>query len=459
MDSNFIICYYCTMLLHNASILVIDDDEDVLVALRLLLKSKVKEVVVNKNPNTIQSLMQAQVFDLVILDMNFNGLVNTGNEGIFWLNKIKKHSPNVDVILITAYGDIDLAIRSLKQGASDFMVKPWKNEKILETIRELVENKKQPQRQKLNLESEIKIIGESEPMQDVFVKLKKVAPTDANMLILGENGTGKDLIARAIHDNSLRKNMPFVKVDVGALTETLFESELFGYKKGAFTDAREDRKGRFEAANGGTLFLDEIGNISLRQQARLLTVLQNRQVTPLGSNQPIAIDIRLICATNLSIHNLADEEKFRKDLIYRINTVDITIPPLRDRGTDITLLARYFVDFYAKKYGKMSFALEPDFIQKLKRHPFSGNVRELQYALERTVIMAENQSLNAEDLIFSAIERQQPTFTQNETNLDVIEKNAILSVVEKNKGNISKSAKELGITRAALYRRLNKYEL
>ncbi|XOL40151.1 Transcriptional regulatory protein ZraR [Aequorivita nionensis] len=459
MDSNFIICYYCTMLLHNASILVIDDDEDVLVALRLLLKSKVKEVVVNKNPNTIQSLMQAQVFDLVILDMNFNGLVNTGNEGIFWLNKIKKHSPNVDVILITAYGDIDLAIRSLKQGASDFMVKPWKNEKILETIRELVENKKQPQRQKLNLESEIKIIGESEPMQDVFVKLKKVAPTDANMLILGENGTGKDLIARAIHDNSLRKNMPFVKVDVGALTETLFESELFGYKKGAFTDAREDRKGRFEAANGGTLFLDEIGNISLRQQARLLTVLQNRQVTPLGSNQPIAIDIRLICATNLSIHNLADEEKFRKDLIYRINTVDITIPPLRDRGTDITLLARYFVDFYAKKYGKMSFALEPDFIQKLKRHPFSGNVRELQYALERTVIMAENQSLNAEDLIFSAIERQQPTFIQNETNLDVIEKNAILSVVEKNKGNISKSAKELGITRAALYRRLNKYEL
>lgn len=447
------------MLLHNASILVIDDDEDVLVALRLLLKSKVKEVVVNKNPNTIQSLMQAQVFDLVILDMNFNGLVNTGNEGIFWLNKIKKHSPNVDVILITAYGDIDLAIRSLKQGASDFMVKPWKNEKILETIRELVENKKQPQRQKLNLEFEIKIIGESEPMQDVFVKLKKVAPTDANMLILGENGTGKDLIARAIHDNSLRKNMPFVKVDVGALTETLFESELFGYKKGAFTDAREDRKGRFEAANGGTLFLDEIGNISLRQQARLLTVLQNRQVTPLGSNQPIAIDIRLICATNLSIHNLADEEKFRKDLIYRINTVDITIPPLRDRGTDITLLARYFVDFYAKKYGKMSFALEPDFIQKLKRHPFSGNVRELQYALERTVIMAENQSLNAEDLIFSAIERQQPTFIQNETNLDVIEKNAILSVVEKNKGNISKSAKELGITRAALYRRLNKYEL
>ena len=283
------------MLLHNANILVIDDDEDVLVALRLLLKSKVKQVVVNKNPNTILSLMQEHNFDVVILDMNFNGLVNTGNEGIFWLNKIKKQNPNVDVILITAYADIDLAIRSLKQGASDFIVKPWKNEKILETVRELVEKKKHPKGQKTNLNSEAKIIGESEPMQEVFVKLKKVAPTDANILILGENGTGKDLIAKAIHENSLRKNMPFVKVDVGALTESLFESELFGYKKGAFTDAREDRKGRFEAANGGTLFLDEIGNISLRQQARLLTVLQNRQVTPIGSNQPIGIDIRLTC--------------------------------------------------------------------------------------------------------------------------------------------------------------------
>lgn len=447
------------MLLHNASILVIDDDEDVLVALRLLLKSKVKEVVVNKNPNTIQNLMQTHSFDVVILDMNFNGLVNTGNEGIFWLNKIKKQNPNVDVILITAYGDIDLAIRSLKEGASDFIVKPWKNEKILETVRELVEKKKLPKSQKLNLNSETKIIGESEPMQDVFVKLKKVAPTDANILILGENGTGKDLIAKAIHENSLRKNMPFVKVDVGALTETLFESELFGYKKGAFTDAREDRKGRFEAANGGTLFLDEIGNISLRQQARLLTVLQNRQVTPLGSHQPISIDIRLICATNLSIGDLADEEKFRKDLIYRINTVDMTIPPLRERSTDITLLAHHFINFYSEKYGKENFNLDPNFIQKLKKHPFSGNVRELQYTLERTVIMAEDRTLTASDLIFSAIESPQMLAVHKETNLDAIEKNAILAVIEKNKGNISKSAKELGITRAALYRRLNKYEL
>lgn len=448
-----------TMLLHNTKILIIDDDEDVLIALRLLLKSKVKEVVTNKNPNTILSLMQEHSFDVVILDMNFNGLVNTGNEGIFWLNKIKKQKPEIDVILITAYGDIDLAIRSLKEGAADFIVKPWQNEKILETIREHVEKLKMKQPKKLHLDAETKIIGDSVPMQDVFVKLKKVAPTDANILILGENGTGKDLIAKAIHDNSLRKDKPFVKVDVGSLTDTLFESELFGYKKGAFTDAREDRKGRFETANGGTLFLDEIGNITLRQQARLLTVLQSRQVTPLGANQPVPIDIRLICATNVSIRDLADEKRFRKDLIYRINTVDIMIPPLRERGTDISLLAHYFVDYYAEKYGKATFSMSTGFIQKLKKHHFSGNVRELQYALERAIIMAEQQTLEDEDLTFSAIEQSPLNTDHNETNLDAIEKNTIFTVIEKNNGNISKSAKELGITRAALYRRLHKYDL
>lgn len=447
------------MLLHNAKILIIDDDEDVLIALRLLLKSKVKEVITSKNPNTILSLMDEHAFDLVILDMNFNGLVNTGNEGIFWLNKIKKQKPEIDVILITAYGDIDLAIRSLKEGASDFLIKPWQNEKIVETIKGHIEKREKKPSKKLYLDAETKIIGESEPMQDVFVKLKKVAPTDANVLILGENGTGKDLIAKAIHESSLRKNKPFVKVDVGSLTDTLFESELFGYKKGAFTDAHEDRKGRFETANGGTLFLDEIGNITLRQQARLLTVLQNRQVTPLGANQPVSIDIRLICATNVSISDLADEERFRKDLIYRINTVDIVVPPLRERGSDIILLANYFVDFYAEKYGKGNFSLSPDFIQKLKKHHFSGNVRELQYALERAIIMADRQTLEAEDLTFSAIEQPQINSVHNETNLDAIEKNTILSVIEKNNGNISKSARELGITRAALYRRLHKYDL
>lgn len=448
------------MQLKNASILVIDDDEDVLIAIRLLLKSRVNEVVVNKNPNSIERLLKAQKFDVVILDMNFNGLVNTGNEGIFWLNKIKKQDATIPVILITAYADIDLAIRSLKIGASDFMVKPWQNTKMLDTLTEILSKKRTTKKQSLAVTSSIQMIGDSRPMQDVFLKIKKVAPTDANMLILGENGTGKELAAQAIHDNSLRTDKPFIKVDVGALTETLFESELFGYKKGAFTGANEDRKGRFEAANGGTLFLDEIGNITLRQQARLLSVLQNRTVIPLGSNVPVPIDIRLICATNLTLNHLADEHTFRKDLIYRINTVDITVPPLRDRGTDITLLAHHFIDLYATKYGKGHFKLASSFIQKLKQHSFPGNVRELQYALERVVIMAEGSELEASDVSFSAIEQESVDTTMlHNTNLEEIEKTTILSVIEKNNGNISKSAKELGITRTALYRRLNKYDL
>lgn len=448
------------MVLKQIKILVIDDDTDVLIAMRLLLKSKVKEVVVEKNPNNLLSLLSSTKFDIIILDMNFNGLVNTGNEGIFWLKKIKEHDPETDVILITAYADIDLAIRSLKEGASDFLVKPWNNDKLLNVLSELVDKRKPKRTQKPSLQiADGKIIGESSVMKNVFVKLQKIAPTDANILILGENGTGKDLIAKAIHENSRRQNKPFVKVDVGALTESLFESELFGYKKGAFTDAREDRKGRFESASGGTLFLDEIGNISLQQQARLLTALQNREITPLGSNVPVPVDIRLICATNLDLSVLADETKFRKDLIYRINTVDILIPPLRDRETDIVLLAKHFVAVYADKYMRESFTLDPSFIKKLKAHPFPGNVRELQYALERAVIMAEHDILNADDLVFSAMETLYETTPKKELKLDVVEKQTILTVIKKNKGNISKSAKELGITRAALYRRLNKHDL
>ncbi|MDH7448149.1 sigma-54-dependent transcriptional regulator [Aquimarina sp. 2201CG14-23] len=448
------------MVLKEATILVIDDDIDVLTALRLLLKPLVKEVVVEKNPSNIGTQITGKKFDLIILDMNFNGLVNTGNEGIFWLNEIKKQKSDTSVILITAYADIDLAIRALKEGASDFLVKPWKNEKIIQTITTILESKKSKSTNNGTLHSnDSPIIGESDAIKDVFLKLKKVAPTDANVLILGENGTGKDLIAKALHDHSNRRDQPFVKVDVGALTSSLFESELFGYKKGAFTDAREDRKGRFEAANGGTLFLDEIGNISLGQQVRLLTVLQNRMVTPIGSNDAIPIDIRLICATNIDPKILADEKKFRKDLIYRINTVDILMPPLRERGTDITLIAKHFIAMYADKYNKSSFNLETGFISKLKNHDFPGNVRELQYVLERAVIMADGNVLKPEDLVFSSIERPTKSITPQNMNLDDIEKNAILTVLEKNKGNVSKSAKELGITRAALYRRLDKYEL
>lgn len=448
------------MVFKNARVLIIDDDADVLVALRLLLKSMVGEVVVEKNPNHIPSLVTNSKFDVVILDMNFNGLVNTGNEGIFWLNKIKQLSPASEVVLITAYGDIDLAIKSLKQGASDFLIKPWKNEKLILSVKDLLEKKKIKRVPKTgNLEEGAKIVGESDLMKDVFLKLKKVAPTDANILVLGENGTGKDLIANAIHENSLRKEKPFVKVDVGALTSTLFESELFGYKKGAFTDAREDRKGRFEAAQGGTLFLDEIGNISLLQQARLLTVLQNRHITPLGSNEIIPVDFRLICATNLDLSALADENKFRKDLIYRINTVDIMVPPLRERLGDIALLAKHFLEVYCEKYQKGPFELENSFLKKLRNHSYPGNVRELQYALERSVIMAEGNGFTEEDLVFSSIETPFEPSSQKTMKLGAIEKKTILAVIKKNKGNISRSAEELGITRAALYRRLEKYDL
>ena len=447
------------MSLKKASILVIDDDYDVLVAMRILLRSQVKEVVIEKNPENLLSLMKEHNFDLIILDMNFKSAVHTGNEGVYWLNKIKEIDKEMPVILITAYGDLDLAIRSLKKGASDFLVKPWKNEKLIESINEILA-KKSGETKKWNAQvNGVRLVGESTLMKDVFFKIKKIAPTDANILILGENGTGKDLIAKAIHNNSLRKDKAFVKVDVGALTSSLFESELFGYKKGAFTDAREDRQGRFEAAEGGTLFLDEIGNISLQQQARLLTVLQNRQITPLGSNQPIDVDIRLICATNASLESLGNEENFRKDLIYRINTVEIMIPPLREREKDIVLLAKHFIEFYTEKYHKTNISVDDSFIKKLKNYNFPGNVRELQYAIERAIIMLDDNVLKDSDLMFSPIERHTISMKPKDLKLDTVEKNTILEVIEKNNGNISQSAKELGITRTALYRRLNKYDI
>lgn len=453
------------MSLKNASVLVIDDDVDVLTAVRLLLKPEVKEVTTEKNPENIRSLLTKKTYDVLLLDMNFNASINTGNEGIFWLKKIKELKCDAAVIMITAYGDIDLAIRSLKEGAFDFVVKPWHNEKLLATIGEALKNKNSKSAYIKAAGSATSIIGnellgESEAMQDIFYKMQKVAPTDANILILGENGTGKDLIAKAIHQHSLRSQQPFVKVDVGALTESLFESELFGHKKGAFTDAREDRQGRFEAASGGTLFLDEIGNISLYQQAKLLTVLQNRQVTRLGTNQPVPVDIRLICATNLPISELANESRFRKDLIYRINTVEIMVPPLRKRGRDIWLLAQHFKKVYCNKYLKPAMEFDEEAQAKLLHYHYPGNVRELQYVIERAVIMAEGYTLQAKDILFSPIETALVAEEETtQTNLSTVEKNTILRVIEKHNGNISKAAKELGITRTALYRRLSKYDL
>lgn len=452
------------MILKNASILVVDDDQDVLTAVRLLLKTEAKEVTTERNPENIRWHLSKDKFDVILLDMNFTSTINTGNEGIFWLNQIKKSGIDASVIMITAYGDIDLAVRSLKEGASDFIVKPWHNEKLLSIIKETLRRKSEKTTIKTLAAYDTvigkELLGESEVMQQIFLKIEKIAPTDANILILGENGTGKDLIAKAIHHHSMRANKPFVKVDVGALTETLFESELFGYKKGAFTDAKDDRIGRFEVAGGGTLFLDEIGNIPLYLQAKLLSVLQNRQVTRLGSNEPVPIDIRLICATNIPLSELANENRFRKDLIYRINTVEIVMPPLRKRGNDIILLANHFSKIYSNKYMKLLMDFDAKAMEKLLNYHYPGNVRELQHTIERAVIMADDDTFREEDIIFSPIESREASIAEPaEMKLSAIEKNTILRVIEKHNGNITKAAKELGLTRTALYRRLSKYDI
>lgn len=453
------------MKLKDATLLVVDDDADVLTAVKLLLRPEVKQMHTEANPENLKKVLSANKIDLVLLDMNFKASIHTGNEGLYWLRKIKEMDSTVSVIMITAYGDIDLAVTSLKEGASDFMVKPWHNEKLIATLEEVLQKKSVPKKSNQETVTSTStigtvLLGESAPMKDIFIKIKKVAGTDANVLILGENGTGKELIAQEIHNQSLRAAKPFVKVDVGALTESLFESELFGHKKGAFTDAKEDRMGRFEAANGGTLFLDEIGNITLQQQAKLLSVLQNRTVTRLGTNQPIPIDIRLICATNVELKELAEESRFRKDLIYRINTIEINLPPLRQRAGDIPLLARHFASVYAAKYLKATPEFTKAALQKISQYAFPGNVRELQYTLERAIIMADGLSIDADDILFSQLEtRINETFESDELRLSAVEKSTIMKVIQKHNGNITLAAKELGLTRTALYRRMDKYDI
>ncbi|CAA9246027.1 MAG: Two-component transcriptional response regulator, LuxR family [uncultured Adhaeribacter sp.] len=452
----------------NARVLVVDDDSDVLFAVKMLLKTEVKEVVTEKNPENLLSLLAKQAFDVIFLDMNYKSVLNTGNEGFFWLNKILEKDKNAIVVMITAYGDVELAVRALKEGATDFIVKPWRNEKLLEALekacagKSATQDKNTPRRPPAA--PGFDMLGESEAMQDVFYKIDKIAPTEANVLILGENGTGKELVAKALHQKSFRAGKSFICADLAALSEGLFESELFGHKKGSFTDAKEDRTGRFEAANGGTLFLDEIGNISLPQQAKILTALQNRLVTPLGSNQNIPIDIRLVSATNVPIYELAAKNQFRKDLIYRINTVEITLPPLRDRGDDIALLARHFAAYYAAKNHKATPYISEGALKKLKQHSWPGNIRELQHAVERAIILADGDELRPQDFSFSAMEQplrpaggEAPE--EGPLQLSEVERTTIMRVIERNKGNISKAAKELGITRTALYRRLEKHDI
>ncbi|MFD2573140.1 sigma-54-dependent transcriptional regulator [Spirosoma soli] len=447
--------------LKKAAILLVDDDPDVLLSMALLLRPLVATVRTEKNPERLPNLLKQERFDLILLDMNYQSMVNTGNEGLYWISQVRKLAPQAAVVMLTAYADIDLAVRALKDGASDFVVKPWRNEKLLDSLEEVLGRRQArdgtslPRHARPSV-SVSPLIGESEAMQSLRYTIEKIAPTDANILILGENGTGKDVVARLIHQQSNRTHEPFVAVDLGALPETLFESELFGYQKGAFTDARQDRPGRFETAHTGTLFLDEVGNVPLPQQAKLLSVLQNRQVVRLGSTIPVAVDVRVVSATNMPIYQMATENRFRKDLIYRLNTLELTLPPLRERGDDVLLLARHFLTLYAEKYSKPVPQLEGRALTRLKNYGFPGNVRELQHAMERAVIMAEADVLRPEDLFFSPVETVPPA--EQTTRLAELEKSTINKVIEKHHGNITKAAKELGITRMALYRRLDKYD-
>ncbi len=445
---------------------MIDDDEDVLLAAKMLLKKYGYQVIIEKNPNKIPFLLNNDTYDVILLDMNFSKDTTSGKEGFEWLKQIKEKDASAVVIMITAFGDVEMAVRALKEGATDFVLKPWQNEKLIATISTAIRLKKsynevdKLRKAKEMLEEQISqpfrdIIGNSPAIKEVFTLIDKVAKTDANILILGENGTGKELIARAIHQKSMRKDSSFVSVDMGAITETLFESELFGHKKGAFTDAREDRPGRFELANGGTLFLDEIGNLSLSLQSKLLTALQSRQVTRVGSNNSMEVDIRLICATNMNLHQMVKDGKFRQDLLYRINTVEVTIPPLTERGDDIPMLANHFLNHYSKKYRKDVLSISVDAMTKLKKYPWPGNVRELQHSIERALIMADSATLQGSDFLFSR--KGNDAVNVDTLNLDEVEKAAVAKAIQLHNGNISKAAEELGLTRASLYRRMEKY--
>lgn len=451
-------------------ILIVDDDEDILQSARLFLKQHGAQVDTEKDPTSVPSLIKNETYDVILLDMNFNKDISNGENGFFWMHKILEIDPAAVVIFITAYGDVDQAVRAIKEGATDFVLKPWQNEKLLATISSAlklrasrVEANNLRHRQK-QLIADIdqgfqEIIGHSPVMRNVFDTINKVAATDANVLILGENGTGKELVARALHRRSSRSEEVFISVDMGALTESLFESELFGHVKGAFTDARADRPGRFEIASGGSLFLDEIGNLSMPMQAKLLTVLQQRTVSRVGSNKNHPVDIRLICATNRDIYSMVDNQEFRQDLLYRINTIEIHLPPLRDRQEDIPLLLNHFLSKYTKHYNKDVRSIGEPALTKLTNYNWPGNVRELIHSVERAVILTEHDILQPKDFFFSNNSDKQSnvSLVMDDLNLDEIEKLAIQRALKKHHGNISHAADELGITRAALYRRMEKY--
>lgn len=453
----------------KARLLIVDDDTDILLAAKMFLRQHIEIIHTEKNPNNIPDLLKTENYDVILLDMNFSRDATSGKEGFHWLNVIMAADPAATVIFITGYGDIELAVQGIKEGATNFVLKPWENKKLLATIEASLrvrESKVEIQ----NLKSTQKIllanqddkynnlIGNSPAMKKVMAVAMKVARTDANVLILGENGTGKEVVARAIYRASERADNVFINVDLGAITESLFESELFGYKKGAFTDAKEDRAGRFEAANKGTIFLDEIGNLSSALQSKLLSVLQSRNVVRLGSNREVPIDVRLICATNMPVAKMVSENKFRQDLLYRINTVEITLPPLRERIEDIQPLVDHYLNVYCKKYKIDKKRISAGTLKRLQVHDWPGNIRELQHAVERAVILSESTMLEPHDFFMDKNQQgDRNDFSPENMNLEEVEKMLIRKVVDKHGGNISRAAKELGLTRASLYRRIEKY--
>lgn len=455
--------------MQKAKILIVDDNKSVLSALEILLQFEYETVETIANPNQISSYPNLAEFDIILLDMNFSAGVNTGNEGLFWLKEIKKKASTTSVIMMTAYGAIDLAVTAVKEGASDFILKPWKNEKLLLTIKSAIElrkSKKEVQQLKSsekNLKQVINqdknlIIGNSKALNDVLNLVRKVAKTDVNVLITGENGTGKELIARELHRVSTRQNEVFIGVDMGSISETLFESELFGHTKGSFTDAKEDRAGKFEAANSGTLFLDEMGNLTLQTQAKLLSAIQNRSVVRVGSNKNIPVDIRLVCATNCNLPEMVANGIFREDLLYRINTIHIEVPPLRERDNDIIVLAEFFLNKFSSKYGKPQLRMNQSAQQKLMEYPWPGNVRELQHTMERAVILSDGNVLKPEDFLLTPSANNRLD-SNSPATLDEMEKQMVKNALQAHDGNYSAAAEQLGVSRQTLYNKLKKWGL
>jgi DNA-binding NtrC family response regulator len=452
----------------KGTLLIVDENRSILNALEEISRPEFDKVITLTDPNRINEALRKNEVDIVMLDMNFKSGIHNGNEGLFWMREIFTFDRNISIIIVTASGDVELAVRAIREGAVDFILKPWDNTKLLATINAAwqlrlsrieaanLKNDNQLLKKEINKGGEKIILGASPTMINVMNIVRKVAGTDANVLITGENGTGKELVAREIHNQSRRSGELMVSVDMGSITETLFESELFGHVKGAFTDAREDRKGKFEIAHNGTLFLDEIGNLSLQSQAKLLSVLQNRYVVRVGSNKQIPINIRLICATNCDLIQMVHEGKFREDLLYRINTILIEVPPLRDRVDDIPILANYFLRFDSDRYGKGPMKISTHAMEKLANHDWPGNVRELQHSIEKAVIMSDSPVLKPSDFVFHTL---QGRVSHAETTLDELEKRAISECLKRYNSNMSTVAEKLGITRQTLYNKIKKYSL